>query len=260
MFFRRHRDRERLRFEFRIGDVFDPDDRLARYLVRLSIALGDLRIAGATYLVREDQPLHERMYFMRLTATHLHELAILFNPPNTAIPTIEEFITAVIAPDDSETADTLRSDYRRVQRMLSDVVNVPGRPRLASELKRLRNDYAHYFNNEADDARLIDAMRLAAGLESSYVIREETMRAEYADEISNKLMHPWPDLTDEEWLEAVRRLHVRVRSLKPVAAFLHQAEAAYVTAYPEDVVRIIRPRRTVFQRLVRRERSRIGWC
>jgi hypothetical protein len=67
------------------------------------------------------------------------------------------------------------------------------------------------------------------------------MRAEYADEIENKLMHPWPGLSDEEWLEAVRKLHVRIRSLiKPVADFLHRAEAAYIMSRPEGIVRIVR--------------------
>jgi hypothetical protein len=107
-----------------------------RYLVRLSIALGDLRIAGGTYLVREDQPMCERMYLERLTATHLHELSILFNPPDTAIPSIEEFVAAVMGPDDRKEADDLRRLHSRVQRMLRDPVRVPTRPRLASELKR----------------------------------------------------------------------------------------------------------------------------
>ena len=40
-------------FEFRIGDAFPADDPMARYVVRLSMALGDLRIAGAEYAARE---------------------------------------------------------------------------------------------------------------------------------------------------------------------------------------------------------------
>lgn len=37
----------------RIGDAFPADDPMARYVVRLSMALGDLRIAGAEYAARE---------------------------------------------------------------------------------------------------------------------------------------------------------------------------------------------------------------
>jgi hypothetical protein len=40
-------------FEFRIGDAFPADDPMARYVVRLSMAFGDLRIAGAEYAARE---------------------------------------------------------------------------------------------------------------------------------------------------------------------------------------------------------------
>lgn len=237
---RRQSDPERVRFEFRIGDVFDPDDTMARYLARLSIALGDLRVAGGTYLLREEQAMYERMYFARLTAAHLHELAILFNPPDDAIPSIEDFITAVIDPEDAETGNELRSHHKRVQRALSDSVKVPERPRLASELRRLRNDFAHYFNNEADEARLVEAMRLAADVDSAYVIREHTMRAEYADEIANKLMHPWSGLSDAEWEEAVGKLHKRIVALiRPVGSFLHLAEAAYLTSRPPGAVSII---------------------
>lgn len=233
-------DPELGRFEFRIGDVFDPDDEMARYLVRLSIALGDLRIAGGTYLIREEQPMHERMYFGRLTAAHLHELGILFNRGDAAIPSIEDFIAAVVAPDDPATAQRLRDRHKEVQRALSAPVRVPGKPRLASELKRLRDDFLHYFNRAEHEPRLREAMERAADVESAYVIREHTMRAEYADEIGNKLMHPWPGLSDEEWNKALRSLHSRIRNIiKPVGDFLHLAEATYLDRWPPDVVRRI---------------------
>jgi hypothetical protein len=38
-------DPEIARFEFLIGEAFPASDPMARYLVRLSMALGDLRIA-----------------------------------------------------------------------------------------------------------------------------------------------------------------------------------------------------------------------
>jgi hypothetical protein len=65
------------------------------------------------------------------------------------------------------------------------------------------------------------------------------MRAEYADEIANKVMHPWPSLRDDEWEKAVRTLHEAVTSLiEPTAAFLHQAEAAYLRSRPRGAVRV----------------------
>jgi hypothetical protein len=234
-----HRDDpERHRIEFKIVDVFDPEDKMARYLVRLSMALGDLRIAGGTYLLRDEQPVHERMYFARLTASHLHELGILFHPPDETIPSVEEFIAAVVPSDDAETAERLRKSHKSVQRALQRTVRVPGKPTLGSELSRLRNAFFHYFNRAEYEQPLRDAMERAAGLDGVYVLRERTMRAEYADEITNKVMHPWPGLSDGDWTEAVTALHKRISALiAPVADFLHQAEATYLGSRPRGVVR-----------------------
>jgi hypothetical protein len=232
------KDQERHRFEFRIGDAFDPSDTMARYVVRLSQALGDLRIAGS-YAVREDQPIYERVYFIRLTASHLHELAILFNPPDSAIPGIEEFIQAVVDPDDTGGAETLRKSHQRVRRELQLTVDVPDQPRLASELRRIRNQFLHYANRVDYEPPLREAIERSAEIESVYVIRERTMRAEYADEINNKLLHPWR-LSDEDWIAAVSALHEPVTKLiEPVTDFLHRAEAAYLASRPDGVVRRI---------------------
>lgn len=231
-------DRERARIEFRLADAFDPDDRIARYVMRLSLALGDLRIA-ATYLTREEQPAYEQMYFADLTAAHIHEVCILFNPPDEAIPGVEDFIAAVVDPEDAESAEQLRTDYRHVQRALQQRVKVPGKPTLGSEIGRLRNAFAHYANRANHEAPLIEAMRLAGRIDGkvAYVIRESTMRAEYADEVSNRLTHPWPELSDDEWESAARALHSRIVALiGPLTSFLHHAEAAFLASRPPGVV------------------------
>lgn len=231
-------DRERTRIEFYLADAFDPDDRIARYVMRLSLALGDLRIA-ATYLTREEQPAYERMYFEDLTAAHIHEVCILFNPPDEAIPGVEDFIAAVVDPEDAESAGALRTDYRRVQRALQRPVKVPGKPTLGSEIGRLRNAFAHYANRTDHEAPLIEAMRLAGGIEEkvALVIRERTMRAEYADEVSNRLTHPWPELSTAEWESAARALHSRIVALiGPLTSFLHHAEAVFLASRPPGVV------------------------
>lgn len=231
-------DRERHRIEFRLADAFDPNDRIARYVMRLSIALGDLRIA-ASYLTREEQPAYERIYFADLTAAHIHEVCILFNPPDEAIPGVEDFIAAVIEPEDAEGADELRAHYRNVQRALQQRVKVPGKPTLGSEIRRLRNAFAHYANRSEHEAPLIEAMRLAGRIDRNvaYVIRDRTTRAEYADEVSNRLTHPWPALSDDEWKAAIRALHSRIVALiGPLTSFLHHAEAAFLASRPPGVV------------------------
>lgn len=106
-------------------------------------------------------------------------------------------------------------------------MKVPGEPTLGSELKRFRDGFFHYFNREDFDPPLIDAMERAADMEGAYVIREHTMRAEYADEIANKLMHPWPDLSDEDWTKAARKLHGRIAAARlsiPLSARVRSAE------------------------------------
>lgn len=230
-------DRERVRIEFRYPDAFDPDDRIARYVMRLSIALGDLRVAG-TYVTRAEQPAHERMYFMRLTVSHIHEVCVLFNPPDEAIPAIEDFIATVAAQDDKG-ADELRTFYKRVQKALQRPVKVPGKPTLGSEISRIRNAFSHYFNRTEHEPLLTAAMRLAGDIDGNlaYVIRECTMRAEYADEVANKIVYPWTGLSDEDWLAAARALQERIVALiEPLTSFLHHAEAAFLASRPPGVV------------------------
>jgi hypothetical protein len=76
--------------------------------MRLSIALGDLRIAGQ-YATRHRQRYAERLYFVRLTASHLRELVILLDPPNRKIvPTVDDFVLALprgIKPSRAEIRD-----------------------------------------------------------------------------------------------------------------------------------------------------------
>lgn len=233
-------DGKRARIEFHYAEAFDPDDPIARYVTRLSFALGDLRIAGK-YVTRPEQPAHERMYFMRLTASHIHEVCILFNPGDEAIPGIEDFI-AVVADQDDERADELRASHKRVQQALQQPIKVPGKPTLGSQVSGIRNGFSHYFNRVEHEPLLIAAMRLAGTINEkvAYVIDEDTMRAEYADEVVNKLVNPWPGLSDDEWNAAARALQARIVALiSPIADFLQQAEAAFLASRPPGVVKRI---------------------
>jgi hypothetical protein len=71
---------EETQLEFNIGEASSDRDEVARYVMRLSMALGDLRVAGE-YAVREDQPDHERLYFVRLFASHMREAVLVLDPP-----------------------------------------------------------------------------------------------------------------------------------------------------------------------------------
>jgi len=96
--------------EFKIGEAFPDRDEVARYVMRLSMALGDLRVAGE-YSVREDQPHYERLYFIRLFASHMREAVLLLDPPDRGVvPAVEDFIAALPADCRELHAEPLRKD------------------------------------------------------------------------------------------------------------------------------------------------------
>jgi hypothetical protein len=183
-------DSEAARFDFRLADAFPSDDRIARYVMRLSMALGDLRIAAGEYAIRGDQPEYERQYFVRLTAAHLHEVALLFNPPDTTIPTVEEFIRAVIPAHDKATRKRVREQHGEVKRRLAEPLTLRPGSRLGAELKRMRNTFFHCHVDERNEAALTEAMHFAGDMRTAYVVRDRTLQADYADLVGGVLMHP----------------------------------------------------------------------
>ena len=72
-----------------------------------------------------------------------------------------------------------------------------------------------------DDA-LRRAMETAAESRSSYVIRDRTMRARYADLVSTFLAHPFDD-------QFAADMHGRIVDLiGPVSTYVHAVEAAWL--------------------------------
>src|SRR5688500_14229135 len=103
---------------FRIGDALPAADRSARYVMRLSIALGDLRIAGRS-ATRKRQRFDERLYFVRLTSSHLRELVMLLDPPDTrVVPTVDEFVLTLPRGVTPSRAD-IRESHRRAMRQIN---------------------------------------------------------------------------------------------------------------------------------------------
>jgi hypothetical protein len=215
---------------FRIGEVFPADDRLARYVMRLSMALGDLRTA-AHYATRNRQRVDERLYFVRLTASHLRELVILLDPPNPRIvPTVDQFVLAL--PRGSKpTRAEIRAAHRKAISRLAAVmrgrpnIEVNGKfrpPTLRDDLKELRNRFFHYGHDESGDDALRVAMAAVSDNRSSYVIRSRTMRARYADVVGILLAHPF----DREFAPD---MHERIVNLiGPVALYVQRVEAAWL--------------------------------
>ena len=70
----------RVDFAFTMGDVFPAGDPIARYVMRLSIGLGDIRLV-ADQLMRDNLTDRERVYFGRLLMAHMREILLVLEPP-----------------------------------------------------------------------------------------------------------------------------------------------------------------------------------
>lgn len=231
------------RYFFRHRDVFDPDDPAARYVMRLSIALGDLRIVSK-YATRRRQPNAERVYFVRLLASHLREIVVLMNPPDRRhVPGVEEFLAAL--PDDiTPTKHQMRAAHAdAVRRLELDMhpdrppITVKRRgeadqerhPRLLDDLKELRNRFFHYGHDESGDAALRLAMERWSPNRTGYVISKRSMRALYADQVAIALAHPFPIPLAHDMHEQLLGL------LTPVLHYIHMVEAAWINANADGV-------------------------
>ncbi len=234
------------RFEFRIGDAFPDRDPTARYVMRLSTALGDLRIAGE-YAVRDDQPEHERLYFIRLFSSHMREAVLLLDPPNAGVvPNVEAFIAALPSGARDLHADRLRESHGRVLALLRRQFTERPGLNLRQELRRMRNQFFHYHADANSDADLGDAIAASADDDGVYVIRElpddkYEMRAEYADIVGIRLVHPFEG--DNETVRPIaEELHGDILNLLgPLSTYIQQAEAAYLTSRAAGVVTLVRP-------------------
>lgn len=229
----------RARYSFEYGEVFDSQDRMARYVERLSNALGDLRVV-ARYAVRQRQSVGERLYFVRLLGSHLREIVLLLDPPDhRVVPGVEEFLRALprgVVPGRAE----IRNSHRQAMRMLDKPMKkgrpeIRGsscklrRPKLRDDLKKLRNHFFHYGHLQSGDDAFAVAMESLAAERTGYVIRERTMRADYADAVAVKLAHPF-DLAFAE------DMHARIVELiGPVSTFIHQVEAAWLYRHAEKI-------------------------
>jgi hypothetical protein len=213
---------------------------MARYVVRLSMALGDLRIA-AQYATRRRQNAAERLYFVRLTASHLRELVLVMDPPNAhVVPRVDEFLDSL--PRGTKPSRTeIRRSHARALRMLDrpmsrgrpELTTVNGkrrRPTLRDDLKELRNRFFHYGHDQAGDDALWAAMASVDGEATGYMIRERTLRAMYADDIGTKLAHPF----DVAFADDMHRRVVAL--LGPASLFVQQVEAAWLHAHRGDVL------------------------
>jgi hypothetical protein len=235
----RRSGRLRGRYSFKLGDVFPPEDKVAAYVMRLSMALGDLRIV-ADYATRARQSEGERVYFVRLFALHMREVANLLDPPDhTIIPTVDEFLAAIprgTKPSRTEIRKYHAKVMRRLRKPMKGRAEIEIRrrgkpttrrvPTLRDELKRLRDDFAHYGHNAEGADAVKAAMASASEIRTGYAIREHKLRAQYADTVAMTLTHPFE--LDNRKLAG--DMHGRIIDLvEPVASYIQCIEAAITT-------------------------------
>lgn len=210
-----------------MGDAFPADDAIARWVMNLSIALGDLRIV-AKYATRAEQPVHERIYFVRIFASHLREVAKLVVLDYEQRAEIRAFVEGL--PQDA------RDAREAVVERLNDTFDHRPDVIVWEDIKRVRDDTFHYASDGPSDDRLRSAMAAVADHEGAYSTDEDGwMRADYADLVVANRMHPFEE--DEETLPITRELHERIIGVNgDLALFIHQAEVSYLRSVPDGTV------------------------
>jgi hypothetical protein len=233
-------------FSFNIGKCLPHTRPESRYLVRLSMALSDLRIVAD--LLSGQIEHHQRMYFIRLMASHMHEALSLIESPQskqaqkrTALPPLEDFL-ARYGNKHLNLQATVRDAQREVTLRLSQPLVCRIAPvGFRTELTRIRNQFFHYGWEKRDDRRLAAAMHAASELQGEYLTGEKYMRARFADEVSGQMLHPF--LAHGIFVEeAAAELHRAILHLiGPVARFGQAAEALHFHSREHGVVTVEHP-------------------
>ena len=144
---------------FRVGAIFPADNETARYVMAVSIVLGDIRTALAQ-AERTGAAAHETLYFERMLDLHVREGLALAVTEHSERDDVQRFVA--ILPDEARTA--------------------------RDELERVATDgsgpYADTFRCShliGESGRLRDAMEELADVESALRLVGEQRRADYAD-------------------------------------------------------------------------------
>jgi hypothetical protein len=226
-------------FRFNIGECLPHDRSEARYIARLSMALADLRVVGK--LLGGDVEDYERMYLVRLMASHMHEALSLIEAPRkkwTALPPLDQFLSRY-GEHHTDLQDAVRGAQAEVILRLAQPLVYRLIPvTLRFELNRIRNQFFHYNWEKRDDRKLADAMGAAANLEGEYLTGTGFMRARFADEIAGQMMHPflrYGFLAEDAARELYRAI---LELIGPIARFGQAAEALHFHSREHGVVRV----------------------
>lgn len=199
------------------------------WIASLSRALNDIRTA-AEYAVRRDQPAHERLYFVRITASHIREAVKLTAREHDERSDIQGFV--------AEMPEAGRVALGEIKQRIDAKFEARPDVSLLDEIKRFRNDTLHYGTNTDEDSvvRMRGAMDRVAEEVGSYSLAHRNHRAEYADNITAALTHPFGD-TPEETGELATEPHEAIIDLiGPLSTFVKAAETHWLNQRPDGTI------------------------
>jgi hypothetical protein len=222
--------------EFTIKDVFPADDPYARLVVRLSMALGDLRIAGKPLLRGWDEtPDYARMYHVRVMAGHISEFLQIIEPERrTVLPALDDLLGQFEDPVYADLVAEVCDAWSELRDALE--AHLPAaRTTLRREVGRLRNQAFHYSYTQGADVTLQNAMTAASELNGVLRVKPGAHRALYADEIANQVMHPYSG-SDQQQVARLEELHRAVGNLLgPIARLVMNIEGLWLGSRLESI-------------------------
>jgi hypothetical protein len=157
---------------FRVGAIFPADNPTARWVMAVSIVLGDIRTAAA-HAAREGAADHERLYFGRLLDLHVREGLWLAVVEHRDRDDVRRFVA--ILPDEARAArDRLEAIVADESGPYADLAGSGGETFRCS---RTIGEVGH----------LREALDELAEVESGYRLEGDEKRAGYADLVVGRL-------------------------------------------------------------------------
>lgn len=223
-----------LRLTFKIGDGLPADSWLAIYISAVAVALNDLLMVNKLYLRNEDEEGlgAERLYLMRLSASHLYELQNTIKLAGD-YDAVKEFVERLPAG--------VRENLSRVGQF-----EVPW---IRESVRHIRNTTFHYGSKSHDLEKLGWALSQTAEDEGEVTNADGTLsglRFGFADTVANQqLARKFPedeadseaDIDDSVQMERSRELFKAMSDATTAAIeTLVYVVDQYLRELPDEVV------------------------
>lgn len=213
--------------EFKIGEAFPPDSRLARWMTGCLMALNDLLLVNRWLVPRlkgeVESEGYEHLFLARLAGAELFEAATFLRKANR-FEDIREFVGGL----DQEAQDAYQALLKIAKGSSGD---------FAEYVKRARDNFSHYSELLPDEAEAGDELRraLKAHADEGTVghIRDKTppitgFRALFVDDVAVELAFPGDEVDLPKFVEQLSE-HIASYLL-----FARAAVGAYAEMPPKD--------------------------